>query len=204
MFEGCKIIDLSPELVPGREDRRLETREYIFELDNTYMTDIDMMSHIGIHVEGPSHYKKGLKEIAELPVETFLGEAVCLDVETVGKGGSITPDDLARISRTGGVKPHDILFLHSPFTGDDIPYISRDLAAWMADLPVKMLGIDHTVALEEKGRMFTHDFLLGNDIPVIERVANLDKVPERFFFIGLPLRIRAMDSSPIRGIAVVK
>ena len=22
MFEGCKIIDLSPELVPGREDRR--------------------------------------------------------------------------------------------------------------------------------------------------------------------------------------
>ena len=204
MFDDCKIIDLSPELVPGREDRRLETRQFIFEQDNTYMTDIDMMSHIGIHVEGPSHYKKNLKEIADVPIETFLGDAVRLDVKSVGRAGPVEPADLAGISATGGVRRHDILFLHSPFHGEEMPYISRDLAAWMADLPIKMLGIDNTIALEEKDQMFTHDFLLANDIPVIERVANLDKVPERFFFIGLPLRIRAMDSSPIRGIALVK
>ncbi|NOZ22075.1 MAG: hypothetical protein GXP25_13415 [Planctomycetes bacterium] len=204
MFEGYRMIDLSPELIPGEEDRRLEIRQYIFELDNTYMTDIDIMSHIGVHIEAPSHYKKGLKDVSQLPVEDFLGDAISLNVESVGKGQPITPEDVSRISETGGVRPRDILFLHSPFEGDDVPFISRALAEWMAELPVKMLGIDMTVGLEEKDQMFTHDFLLRKDIAIIERVANLKDVPERFVFIGLPLRIRGIDSSPIRAIALVK
>jgi len=205
MFEGFKIIDLSPELIPGEEDRRLELREYLYDFDNTYMTDIDMMSHIGVHIEAPSHYEKGLKDVSQLPLEDFLGDAICLNVESVGKGQPVTPEDLGRISETGGVRPRDILFLHSPFEGDDMPFISRELAQWMAELPIKMLGIDHTIGLEEKGQMFTHDFLLKKkDIAIIERVASLNDVPERFVFIGLPLRIRGLDSSPIRGIALVQ
>lgn len=204
MFEGLKIIDLSPELIPGEEDRRLEVRTFLYEADNTYMTDIDMTSHLGVHIEAPSHYKTDLKDVSQLPLEDFLGDAICLNVKSVGKGQPITPEDLARISRTGGVRPRDILFLHSPFEGADRPVISRALAEWMSELPIKMLGLDHTITIEEKGRMFTHDFLLRKDITLMERVANLDAVPERFVFIGLPLRIRGIDSSPIRAIALVK
>jgi len=204
MFEDYEIIDLSPELIPGEEDRRLEIREFIYEQDNTYMTDIDLMSHIGIHVEGPSHYKKELKQLVDLPLEKFLGEAICLNAKAAGKASPILPEHLATVSRTGGVRPNDILFLHSPFEGDDRPFISRELAEWMSKLPVRMLGIDNTISLEEPNQMFTHDYLLRNDIPIIERVANLDRVPERFFFVGLPLRIRGIDSSPIRGIALVR
>jgi len=203
MFAGHKLVDLSPELVPGKEDRRLAIREYVFDLDSTYMHDIDMMSHLGAHIEAPSHYKKHLTDVSKLPLSRFIGQAVRLNVKSVGKARPILPEHIQKISKTG-VKKNDILILYSPYFGKDAPYISRALAEWMAKLPVKMLGIANSIGLEEPKRMFTHDFLMRKDIPIIERIQNLDKVPERFIFIGFPLRIKGLDSSPIRAVALVK
>ena len=51
--------------------------------------------------------------------------------------------------------------------------------------------------------MATHNNLLRNDIPLIEGLVNLDKVQkERIFYIGLPLRVKGLDSSWIRAIAL--
>ena len=112
------LVDLSPELVPGKEDRRLAIREYIFDLDNTYMHDIDMMSHIGAHIEAPSHYKKNLTDVSRLPLSSFIGEAVRLNVKNVGKARPILPEHIKKISKTG-VKKNDILILYSPYFGKD-------------------------------------------------------------------------------------
>jgi kynurenine formamidase len=203
MFKGFRIVDLSPELVPGKEDRRMAIREYVYKADNTYMHDIDMMSHVGVHIEAPSHYKKELTDVSRLPLKDFIGEALCLNVKSVGRGKLILPQHIKKISRTP-LKRNDILILHSPYKGKAAPIISGRLAKWMARLPIKLLGIDASVALEEPGKMFSHDFLMRNDIAIIERLANLDKVPQRFLFIGFPLRIRGLDSSPIRAVALVK
>ena len=91
MFAGHKLVDLSPELVPGKEDRRLAIREYVFDLDSTYMHDIDMMSHLGAHIEAPSHYKKHLTDVSKLPLSRFIGQAVRLNVKSVGKARPILP-----------------------------------------------------------------------------------------------------------------
>lgn len=204
MLEGYKIVDLSPELIPGKEDRRLEIRRFIYEYDKTYMHDIDMMSHLGVHVEAPSHYKTNLPDVSQMPLSDFIGEAICLNVKSVGKAQLILPEHLQKISKTG-VKKNDILLLFSPYTGKDIPMVSRQLAAWMANLPVKLFGIANSVGLEEPKQMFTHDYLMRRKkIAIIERLVNLEKLPERFIFIGFPLRIKGLDSSPIRAVALVK
>ena len=203
MFAGCKIVDLSPELVPGKEDRRLAIREYVHEADKTYMHEIDTMSHVGVHIEAPSHYKRHLTDVSALPLSAFIGDAVRLNVKSVGKGRPILPEHIRKLARTG-VKKNDILLLYSPYFGKDSPYISRALAEWMARLPVKMLGIANSIGLEEPKHMFTHDLLMRKDIPLIERIENLEKLPERFIFIGFPLRIKGLDSSPIRAVALVK
>jgi len=203
MSQGYKIVDLSPELIPGKEDRRLAIRRYVFKGDNTYMHDIDMMSHLGVHIEAPSHYKTHLPDVCKLPLSDFIGEAVSLNMKSVGKGGRILPEHIRKISKTG-VKRNDILLLYSPYSGRDVPCISRPLAEWMARLPVKLLGIANSIGLEESKRMFTHDLLMRRKIAIIERIENLEKVPERFLFIGFPLRIKGLDSSPIRAVALVK
>jgi len=66
-----------------------------------------------------------------------------------------------------------------------------------------MVGVQNIGVEAPGGSMATHNNLLRNDIPLIEGLVNLDKVQkERIFYIGLPLRVKGLDSSWIRAIAL--
>jgi kynurenine formamidase len=166
------------------------------------MHEIDTVSHIGTHVEAPSHFKKDWKDISQLPVSSFFGEAVCTDLSHLGPGEAIKPVD---VEKSVEIKKDYIVLLRSPYKGDERPYISQKTARWLREKGVKMLGIDNTVRLEESYElMTTHKELLGSDIPIIEGLYNLDKVAgKKFFLISLPLKVVGLDSSPIRAIAIL-
>jgi len=205
LLENYKLIDLSPTLHPGREERRLQIRRFIFELDNTIMHDVDTMTHIGTHIEAPLHYKDGLKDITGFPLEQFIGDGILLRFDFLEPSSPITPDAVRKAAEPDSVKRGDIVLMHSPYTGDQRPYISRHTARLLFERGIKMLGIGDTVQLEEPGgAMFTHDYLLGNDIPIIEGLVNMDVLPKRFIFIGFPLKIEGLDSSWIRAVALVE
>ena len=206
-----RIVDLSEEIRPGvlkvngkyvhgSEVRRLEIRQYIYEPDKTFMHWVETETHVGTHVEFPAHYKDGLKDGASFSPETFMGEAVGVNLNYKKPGEAIAPKDLEE----AGVGREDILIVWSPYSGGDIPRISPDTSKWMFERGIKMLGVDNSVDIEwDANSMATHDYLLGNDIPIIERLAHLDQLrKKRFFFIGLPLRIRHLDSCWIRAIAL--
>ncbi|MEM3403883.1 MAG: cyclase family protein [Nitrososphaeria archaeon] len=195
-----EIVDLSPLLVPGKEKRRLEIRSFVYDYDNTIMCDIDTMSHIGSHVEAPSHYNPSLYDISMISIAKFIGEGVCVDLTYKLKGESITVEDLE-----GSVKDNDIVFLHARnFDKHDRPYISLNSAEWMAK-HIRLLGIDSTISLEESPKLLqSHKSLLEKSIPIVEGLTNLDKVAgKRFIFIGLPWNVKGLDSSPIRAIALL-
>lgn len=206
-----RIVDLSEEIRPGllkvngeyvhgSELRRLEIRQWIYGPDKTFMHWVETETHIGTHVEFPSHYKEELKDGVSLPLETFIGEAIGVNLGYKKPGEPLMPEDLEE----AGVKRDDILILWSPYSGDDRPKISPEAAKWMFECGIKMLGVDTSIGVEWNAElMATHDYLLGNDIPIIERLAHLDQLrKKRFFFIGLPLRIRLLDSCWIRAVAL--
>jgi kynurenine formamidase len=206
-----RIIDLSAEVRPGvlkvngeylwsEEVRRCELRQFVTATDHTLMHWLDTETHIGTHVEVPAHLHEGGKTCAEMPLETFLGEAIVLRFE---HGHRIAPPDLA------AVRPGDIVLLWSP-AGGPSPVITPEGAKHLAALPIKMLGVQNVspddpgaYAVGSKVAAETHEALLRRDIPIIEGLVNLEAVPqERVSFIGLPLRVRHMDSSWIRAIAI--
>lgn len=199
VLENREVVDLSPLLVPGKEKRRLAIRPFIAELDKTIMHDVDMMSHLGSHVEAPSHFKSNLSDISALDVRKFYGEAVCIDLRYKKACEAILVEDLEK-----HVKEDDIVLLHSGIRGEDAPYISKEAAEWLSHR-IKMLGIDDTINLEESYElMVSHRYLLEKNIPIIEMLSNLDKVVgKRFIYIGLPLKIYGLDSSPVRAIAIL-
>ena len=96
------------------------------------------------------------------------------------------------------------MLLYSGISGNEAPYISKETAEWLS-YHIKMLGIDDTINLEESYElMASHKHLLGKNIPIVEMLSNLDKVAgKRFIYIGLPLKIHGLDSSPIRAIAIL-
>ena len=208
-----RIIDLSQELYPGiyklngeyihplHSNRRLELHQFIYQPDGMLMHWVNTESHIGTHVEGPSHHPKKKKTLSELPLETYIGEAVVLNFTHLkqknGKGQPITVFDLEK------VKKDDIVLMWSPYAGAEVPYLSLDAIDWLQEKGIKMLGVQG-VEIEPPGSLAGHEnLLLKGEIPIIECLVNLNKLKkERVFFIGLPLKIAGLDSSWIRAVAL--
>lgn len=204
-----RIIDLSVKLKPGirkvsgeyihgDEPRRLELRQFIYEPDGTFMNWVKMETHIGTHVEGPSHHPEGEKSIAELPLLTFMGEAIVLDMShfTPIKGSNY----LIKINDLEKVKKGDIVLMWSALSLDKAPCLSDEACTRLKEKKIKMLALQN-IGLESPGVMEKE--LCANNIPVVEGIINLDKLKkDRVFFIGLPLKILGLDSSWIRAIAL--
>ena len=71
---------------------------------------------------------------------------------------------------------------------------------------IKLLGVDTPsvdLGVPVGEQMPIHQIILGNDISIIEGLANLNEITqERFYFIGLPLKIEDADGGPVRAIAI--
>ena len=79
-----------------------------------------------------------------------------------------------------------------------------EAARWLASKKIGLLGLDSATPSTEWKEV--HHLLLGpgTEMVIVEALANLDKLPERFTFIGLPLALKGRDGSPIRAAAVVE
>jgi kynurenine formamidase len=211
-LKNYRIIDLSEEIIPGilkvngeyvhgNQIRRFEIRQYIYAPDKALMHWVETETHIGTHVELPAHLTDGAKSSSEMPLESFMGEAIVIKLDFLkpkeGKGQPIMPSHLEK------VKKDDIVLLWSPYGREECPYLAPESARWLAERPVKMVGFQNIGVEAPGGSMATHENLLGNSIPMIEGLVNLEKVQkERVYYIGLPLRVFGLDSSWIRAIVL--
>jgi arylformamidase len=207
-FKKARIVDLSKVCHPGKEERRLEIRSYKVYAGEV-MHDIDTMSHIGTHVEVPVHFIAPLrgtkcKDLADFPAEAWMGEAVFVDLAKLAPKVPVSKEFV----KSFGVRTGDIVIMgNSKHIGDDQNYLANEAVQYLADLNIKMLGLDLTFKMEENftplSAMLTHVLLLEKDIPLIEVMVNLDQLRERrFFFIGIPVAIVGLDAFPIRAIAL--
>jgi len=103
-LKDYRIIDLSEEIVPGilkvngeylhgNQIRRFEIRQFIYAPDKALMHWVETETHIGTHVELPAHLTDGAKSASEMPLESFMGEAIVLKFDFLkpveGKGQPI-------------------------------------------------------------------------------------------------------------------
>jgi kynurenine formamidase len=216
---SCRLIDLTKPISPGKVagpvglgPRKYDLKYFSFP-PGERMTEIHMENHISTHVEapfhfmGPRHGREG-KDVSELPLESFFGPAVLIDLAECGPGQEILPSFLEAV----GPKPNEIvLFGNASHDGKDRPFLGQTIARYLADLPAKMVGIDDTVfpedpavLMKELDKYFIHDYLLCNEIPLIEGLAGLNQLPaERFLYFGVPPAMGGCDSFPIRAMAFV-
>jgi kynurenine formamidase len=223
VFEGYRFIDLSEEFIPDvltedgyytrtNQTRRGQLRDFLGADTHNIMQFVDFETHIMTHVEVPRHFTRDGKSCSEMPIEKFFGEAVIVNLSHLkpkdGKRQPVKSSDLA--AARGG----DIVLMWSDCKRPYHPYFTAEAMKWLVDLPVKAIGIDRNVSPEDPN--FMHDLSLpeanathkicfgnGNEVPIFENLLNLDKIKkDRVFFIGLPLKVRHMDASWVRAIAL--
>ena len=227
-LEYNRIVDLTHVLTPGEgaggKERKLETHmKFVEEVvtgikrkddDDWYiMHDVELMNHIGSHIEVPYHYFKDGDDLSEISLERLIGEACIIDITHKGPKEAISRaelEDMGPDLRAGDMALFNTGY--SKYWGTEryteAPYLANDAIRWLVDKDVKLVGSDswglqnpHVAKKEEEKD--THQLLLGRGILILENVANLDHLSkERVFVFCLPISIKNLDSFPVRMIAL--
>ena len=207
-----RIVDLSYTVEPNEGgDRPFVIRRGLLADDAFKFDVLNTHSHVGTHVEAPAHFFDGAKDVTQLPLDAFHGRALLLEVDDAQAEHELTGDIIdAKLAER--IHPGDIIICRnndqaSIASGDTqrLPYLTPDAAECMRDHKIKMLGIDNDVRLAKdipSGRRL-HDILMSDDVCFIEWLDNLAALKRtEFYFMALPFKVRQMDSSWARAIAI--
>jgi len=164
---------------------------------------INMDLHTGTHVDAHFHMLDNGRKINEISLNKFIGECIVLDFTTIKE--KITIKEL----KNKNIKNNDIVLLKTRKKSMkkfdfNYTYLEKSGAKFLATKNIKSVGIDGLgVEINQPGYP-THKHLLNKNISIIEGL-DLSKIkPGRYFFIGLPLKIKDGDASPIRAVLVKK
>lgn len=171
---------------------------------------LTMYSHTGTHMDAPAHMLAGHSTLDRLPVGTFVGPGVVVDL-SARSAGPIAPGELhahaARIERAEFVLFHtgwSLRWGRDDYHAD-FPTLSEEAARWLCGFGLKGVGFD-CISVDPVGAspMVIHHILLGHGLVIIENLCGLERLADRdFLFVCLPLKIRDSDGSPIRAAGVV-
>jgi arylformamidase len=157
-------------------------------------------SHLGTHMDAPSHFVPGGLTLEAIPLDVFVGPVQVIRIDGLAEGESIGPERLPEITcprvvlATGwseGVADRDRYF-------GRFPYIGEDAAQALVDASVRLVGIDGP-SVDYDGA--THVLLLSNGVIVVENLMRLVELPERCRLTVTPLPIAGGDGCPVRAIA---
>ena len=209
-----RIIDLSQEVHPGEwkidgrylhgeapTGRPVELREFF--AFNARMHLLQGQTHTGTHVEGTYKYSDTGADMADMPLENYIGEAVVCDFSHNSDGAAIEAEDLKK----AGVRQRDIVLGRS----DDRPrerrpHLSRDAVSWLIEKKIKLLGLEF-VRMSPPGTPLgkedTDGRLLLAGIAMADTLKGLHQIRKpRVFFIALPVRVHRTTASWTRAIAL--
>ncbi len=168
------------------------------------ISQFEMGTHTGTHLDAPSHFIEGGMTVDEIPLDRINGPAKVVRVF----GQIITADILGRYS----IEENDIILFKTEntdsFLGEHIlsSYTTLDYEAalFLADKKIKMVGIDYMTVerpreLREPGKS-VHQILLSNNIFILESL-DLRKVEEGSYVLYcFPLKLMGCDGSPVRAV----
>jgi kynurenine formamidase len=176
------------------------------------VTEIQMVCHVGTHVDAPVHFIADGPAMEQIPLERLYGPGVVWRLEPQ-PFAILEPEDFEK--QRPRAREGDILILDAgwwEYFGQERYHqhysLSPDAAQWLVDQKIKLLGVDcETVDIptsrREKGFNWpTHHVLLSNGILVAEHLTNLRSLSgSRIEAMFLPLCIKGADGAPARVVA---
>lgn len=190
---------------------------------------IKLPEHCGTHLDAPIHFSEAKWTVDQIPLTSLIGTAYIIDVSAKCKDDrdyqvsiddvkdfeenfSEIPEQSIIIFKTGYAKfyPNKKLSFGTDSKGRNaislfhFPGVSPALAEWIVKAKkAKLVGID-TPSLDygQSTAFETHQIFLGNLIPQIENVGDLDVLKsKKVNFIALPMKIGTGSGAPVRVIA---
>jgi len=174
-------------------------------------------NHAATHVDAFGHYDPAGGKIAEIPLDTFCGDAICLDIRDYPGGHDVTAAEVEQAVTDSGqeLREGDIVLFCSdhynrtagtPAFLDGFNGISAEAVHWLADRSVKIFGVEtispDLVYLTDEYP--THKACAERRLTHYENLNDLKEVVNRRFqFYGFPLRLEPAYGSPVRAVGIL-
>ena len=202
----CNTMPVYPGTEPPRFSAACTLEKHGFR-----ETKMEMLSHVGTHIDAPAHLYDGKTALDAFPAAQFIGRALVVDCRHVGEGGRITMAELAPY----GELVHQVDFLlfctgwdekwATPAYFGAYPVVDDEVFQLIMRSNYKGIGFDH-ISLDPitDAALTYHHALLGEkEIINIENLTNLQQLlgDAPVMFACLPIKLENADGCPARAVA---
>lgn len=161
---------------------------------------VTMSTHTGTHIDAPYHFDNDGKKVIELDFNLYIGNALVIQLQMPS---SIGLKELEGV-QLQGVKRLLIrtnAWQDKTVFPESIPHIEPELAAYLAEQGVQLLGLDlPSVDPLDSKELSAHHELNRRGIHILEGLV-LDKIePGKYELAALPLPLEQADGSPVRAV----
>jgi kynurenine formamidase len=180
--------------------RRLYTEGTSFHIGK-----IEMVANTGTYIDSPFHRYESGKDLSELPLESIAGAPgvlfrVATDVTSIDE--SVFGDTALR-GKAVLIQTNWSHHWNTDRYFEGHPFLTEGAAKHLQKSGARIVGIDsYNIDDIKDGRRPVHSTLLGADIPIVEHMCNLDRLPDDGFqFYAVPAKVRAFGTFPVRAFA---
>ena len=180
------------------------------------MEFLEFAGHTGSHLDAPRHKLADAFTIDQLPLETFVGKSLLVDLRHLAPATAIEPHHL-EAAIEGKVRGRIMLICTG--WGDkraktdewlyQSPFISPAGAIWLVEHGARAIGIDHFSigGTREPDNARTHEILLGAGLWIVEELHfphEVWQLAQPVHFMALPIHLRGASGAPCRPVIVVE
>ncbi len=187
--------------------------------------------HGGTHIDAPVHFFEKGKTVDQLPLQQLIGAGVCVDVTrkcAADRDYQVSVEDFQQWEAEHKAKLENRIVLirtgfarfwpdHEKYLGTKeqgkagvaklhFPGLDPAAADWLITRrDVRMVGID-TASIDhgQTQNYPTHQRLFRDQIPALENVADMSRLPaDNFTLIALPMKIGGGSGAPCRIVAMI-
>jgi arylformamidase len=174
IYDISKTIHEGMEVYEGDPEVKVE-EVFTVQKDRFSLRRLELSTHTGTHLDAPSHFFEKGKNIDEISLDLFFGDALVVEsfddevplgtVRLLGKNGYLT-EKRAR-----------------EFLGNGL----------------KLIGtVNQSIELDSSE--LVHEILLGNGIIILENLVLQEIKTGNYTLAAFPLKISGADGSPVRAV----
>lgn len=211
-----KVIDLSQVLeqgmavYPGAPVPNFEQVGSVVDGDIYQLIKFTMTTHVGTHMDCNTHVSKEGYYTDTQDMGFFIGKGLVIDCSSYGKNQEIGMEVFNKYD----LEDVNFVLLYcdwAKYWGSDefwggYPYISTEVAKFIANhKSIRGIGVE-CACLDPAAQttLDLHKIVLAKEKTVIENLKNLDLLlGKEFTYVGLPLKFKGGEGSPIRAIAII-
>jgi arylformamidase len=192
---------------PGNPPISITAQQAISQGAGANVSRLDFGSHTGTHVDAPKHFFDDGAGVDALPLDVLMGPARLIAfsdaVTSIGEA-ELSVHDLKGVTRLlMRTRNSDWLASGSSEFHPDYTYVAPDGAAYLADLGIRLVGVDYlSVEQFHSGHHRTHRTLLQRGIVIVEGLLLTEPPAGDYELRCLPLRLAGLDGAPARAVLV--